>query len=313
VFFYIDGSADEINSQLISAIKDERIKYFKQKGYVNCLNLGIEKSLGEYIARMDSDDISYPTRLEEQVKFLDNNPEVSLCSCLIERFGYYEGYKKSRHKKDIDLISTIACSEFIHTAMMFRKDINLEYEHLKPMEDCLLFRKLLLKGYKFAIIDKFLLKSYVSNCSLMRKYPKYIEHFMSRINIFALSKHYNFELSFIDEIFTKKSYTINEIDEYLNFVHFLMKKSSEHKLDVLRICKPFFAYMISKCKTKISIIFKSSFYQSFFAMQTTLFAKNFLEFIFSISNEYHIKNDARVKHKVLCILGIKFKFKKETT
>lgn len=87
----VDGSLDNNNFEIISSIKDDRIKYFKTKGYVNCLNYGIEQAQGLYIARMDDDDISLPTRLEEQVHFMDNNPNVSLCSCLVEFFGEKTG------------------------------------------------------------------------------------------------------------------------------------------------------------------------------------------------------------------------------
>lgn len=79
----IDGSSDENNFNIISKINDKRIRYFKIKGYINSLNFGIEQARGEYIARMDSDDISLPQRLEEQVNFLDNNLDVSLCSTLL--------------------------------------------------------------------------------------------------------------------------------------------------------------------------------------------------------------------------------------
>lgn len=43
------------------------------------LNLGLHLARGEYVARMDSDDRCYPTRLREQVDFLDSHPDVSIC------------------------------------------------------------------------------------------------------------------------------------------------------------------------------------------------------------------------------------------
>jgi glycosyltransferase involved in cell wall biosynthesis len=46
----------------------------KQNGLGNVINVGIKKSKGKYIARMDADDIMYPTRIEKQVQYLESNP-----------------------------------------------------------------------------------------------------------------------------------------------------------------------------------------------------------------------------------------------
>lgn len=297
----IDGSADNKNFEMISSIKDERIRYFKVKGYINCLNYGIEQAKGIYIARMDDDDISLPTRIEEQVCFLDNNPEIALCSCLVEFFG--ERNDISSHKKEINLLNLIENQEFIHPAMMFRKSINIHFEKIKPSEDCLLFRKLLLDGYKFAIIDKVLFKNYVSKNSIMANYPKYCKFSMSRINVFALAKYYNYNLSFIDKIIFSKSFSHKEIIEFLKFSLFLKQKLKQTNLKFDNICLPFFSYMISKNKHKMFLFKERLFYQTFFPIYTKNFLKLCLQTIFSIKNEYYKFK----KIKILRILGLKFK------
>ena len=50
------------------------------------LNLGIKACKNELIARMDSDDISYPDRCERQLRIFENHPEVDACSGTIEEF-----------------------------------------------------------------------------------------------------------------------------------------------------------------------------------------------------------------------------------
>ncbi|MGA1840851.1 MAG: glycosyltransferase [bacterium] len=74
-----DGSFDNTRD-LVHSFSDERIGYFYQKnnGIASALNLGLKKSSGDYIARLDSDDIFLPEKLKLQVKLLDHNPDLGL-------------------------------------------------------------------------------------------------------------------------------------------------------------------------------------------------------------------------------------------
>lgn len=76
-----DGSTDD-SEHIIKSYKDVRIRYLKnEKNLGLCLtqNKVIAQARGEYIAVMDCDDISYPTRFEKQVRYLDNHPKVIMC------------------------------------------------------------------------------------------------------------------------------------------------------------------------------------------------------------------------------------------
>lgn len=298
----IDGSSDENNFNIISKINDKRIRYFKIKGYINSLNFGIEQARGEYIARMDSDDISYPQRLEEQVNFLDNNLDVSLCSTLVEYFGLTN--KTSSYKNELNLLNLIRKQEFKHVSMMFRKEINLKYDNVKPYEDCLLYRKLLLQGYKFEIINKVLLKNYISCRSIMKMYPKYCQVLMSKINVLTLSKYYDYKLNFVDEIFSKKYYSKEDVIEYLKFAKFLKQKLKQSKLNIAKICLPFLFYILSKLKSKFFILHNKNFYYVFGVYLIKICFKYLLQTIFSLKNECF----GGKKYKIITILGVKFKF-----
>src|ERR1700719_1618949 len=76
-----DGSTDsppEILNRF--AKQDERIRIHRHanKGRAESLNIGIALANGEYIARMDADGISLRIRLEEQVRFMEEHPDVGL-------------------------------------------------------------------------------------------------------------------------------------------------------------------------------------------------------------------------------------------
>lgn len=75
-----DGSTDE-SATIIQNQSDSRIRFLQNEdnnGLAKSLNRGLDIAKGDYIARMDGDDISLPHRLETQVKFLDQHPEIGV-------------------------------------------------------------------------------------------------------------------------------------------------------------------------------------------------------------------------------------------
>lgn len=66
--------------------------------FINSLNTGIALSRGEYIVRMDADDIMLPDRLEVQFCFMEENPEIDVCGSWMEIFG------ANSHMNTIDLV-----------------------------------------------------------------------------------------------------------------------------------------------------------------------------------------------------------------
>lgn len=96
--------------------KDFRMKiyYQERQGLVNSLNRGFSLAQGEYIARMDADDISHPERLETQLDYLDN-PQINfVCSWIdiINETG-----------ETIDHVADISSSEEIYYTLNFRNCI----------------------------------------------------------------------------------------------------------------------------------------------------------------------------------------------
>jgi glycosyltransferase involved in cell wall biosynthesis len=76
-----DGSTDGCMSGFSSS--DSRVRVVQDRrnlGLAARLNQGIDLARGRYVARMDQDDIAYPGRLEAQMKFLDEHPDVDLAA-----------------------------------------------------------------------------------------------------------------------------------------------------------------------------------------------------------------------------------------
>jgi len=84
-----DGSTDH-SPAVITSFHDSRIRLVKNEkniGLTKSLNRGLGLSRGEYIARMDADEISMPSRLAKQVSFLEENQRVGVCGTLIRTKG----------------------------------------------------------------------------------------------------------------------------------------------------------------------------------------------------------------------------------
>lgn len=80
-----DGSTDNTPAIIKEyAKKDKRIKFIDNKtnkGFIASLNECLDVAQCEYIAKMDSDDISKPTRLAKQVDFLEKHPDYGMVGC----------------------------------------------------------------------------------------------------------------------------------------------------------------------------------------------------------------------------------------
>ena len=74
-----DGSSDDVESWIFQ-IQDARVTLISQEnqGLASARNTGIMQAQGEYIAFLDADDLWEPTKLEKQVRVLEENPEAGL-------------------------------------------------------------------------------------------------------------------------------------------------------------------------------------------------------------------------------------------
>ena len=84
-----DGSSDR-TEEIILSYNDKRIRYIKNEQnlkLIASLNKGLDLAKGEFIARMDADDISLPERLEKQINFLEKHPEIGLLGSWVRTLG----------------------------------------------------------------------------------------------------------------------------------------------------------------------------------------------------------------------------------
>lgn len=124
-----DTTEDDGTKDIIDAINDRRITYYKpavRLGMVKSLNYAIESSCGQFIARMDADDISHKERFERQVDYLNNNPDVGVVgSCCYTIDGNDRAIGSINHPtEDGDIKSKMLFNvALIHPSVMMRREV----------------------------------------------------------------------------------------------------------------------------------------------------------------------------------------------
>jgi glycosyltransferase involved in cell wall biosynthesis len=88
-----NGSSDDTSSILDKYQKRDgriRVYYQKQNGLVPALNRGCRLARGQYIAMMDADDVSFPSRLARQLEYLERHPQIGVLGtgiCKMDKYG----------------------------------------------------------------------------------------------------------------------------------------------------------------------------------------------------------------------------------
>ena len=81
-----DHSDDRAVERLPQADSRLRILCNPGRGVTSAFNAGFEQSRGDFIARMDADDIALPQRLQEQLRYLQDHHDVDICGACVEIF-----------------------------------------------------------------------------------------------------------------------------------------------------------------------------------------------------------------------------------
>ncbi|MCH8519519.1 MAG: glycosyltransferase [Nanoarchaeota archaeon] len=159
----VDDCSSDDSLSVIDSFSDSRIKVFRNEknlGVSGTLNHGLSHATGEYIARMDSDDISSKLRFEKQVKILDSGYDVVGSDIIfIDSSGKSLGSRK--YSDDIGSVIRIK-SPLAHPSVMFKKSLITSlgvysYE-FNSAEDYDLWLRFYNYGAKFSIIHEPLLK-----------------------------------------------------------------------------------------------------------------------------------------------------------
>ncbi len=147
-FLIIDDGSTDGSAAIIRSYPDTRLRFIQNQrnlGLTATLNFGLDLAQGEYVARMDADDISLPERLAKQAAFLDASPSVGIAGVWAWTFG--DARFKIPHPAGAERIRAklLFDSALVHPAVMMRRSAlnahNLRYRALGHFEDYELWQR----------------------------------------------------------------------------------------------------------------------------------------------------------------------------
>lgn len=238
--------AENISILNLYASKDARIIIINNEqniGLTKSLNKGLELAKGEYIARMDADDISMPERLEEQRKFLELHNECRVCFSAANYISE-EGQPLKRKNHNFITEDLFVQNVMIHPSVMFSKDLlslrpQVYNEEYRRSQDYELWTFWYLNNIKFGVIENALLFYRISSRQITTV------SFSEQLHDFR-----NIRKNFIQAYLQNNGYK-STIDESDNLIHELEYRSqsgtNEEKLIISRIS---FLLYFTKCRQK---------------------------------------------------------------
>lgn len=130
-FIIIDDGSTDSTFSIISEYHDPRIHLIRNEkkiGLTKSLNKGLAVARGEYIARIDSDDISYSNRLEQQLEVI-KSAGADICFCRSDFTNIETGAVRTWKEVSWPLIRWLALfqnSYGFHSAVMFKRKTVME-------------------------------------------------------------------------------------------------------------------------------------------------------------------------------------------
>lgn len=256
----IDDRSTDSTIKIIKSYKDSRIKLIEKEqntGLTNSLIHGVLIAKGEYIARMDGDDISLPERFQKQVSFLESNPKIILCGSAVEIIG--KNYI-SKYPSNHDMIKIQLCfnASFYHPTIMARRQVLVENNYNKdcePAEDYELWTRIVTIG-ELANLDEVLVHYRIHDCQTSSVRREEQERGI-----------FDCQMIMLDKLNISTFFTRVEIKKVLNF------SSDISFIDLKTTLKIFEQLLISNYELQI---FNSELFEIYIKNKRKFYLRNFL-------------------------------------
>lgn len=225
----LDYPDNDVHKSVIEeyALKDDRIHFYineKNMGLTDSLNRGLSLCHGEYIARMDADDISLPNRLERQMKYLEKNHYdlIGGITEMINENGSLLYSIKSVPTDPKKINKALRYSQCIaHPTWLGKKEVfekNAGYRHMPLCEDYDFTLRAVLNGFVISNLNEAVLKYRMTSNSISRSnlfeqylYMAYITNEYKNNRIASVDKAYAYVQQHLNETDSDKYLKANVI------------------------------------------------------------------------------------------------------
>jgi glycosyltransferase involved in cell wall biosynthesis len=238
----IDDASTDATVSILKKIDDSRIQLIEKvvnSGYTNSLNYGLQLAKGQYIARMDGDDISMPERFAKQIAYLEIHPEVAVCGTTYKIVGNDKRITLPEHHEDIK-IGLLWGNCISHPSVMIRKkvldDFSISYDTSKePAEDYDMWVRLLSLG-KLHNLQEVLLDYRVYGKQVSRK--RAVEQKKNDVQAkFKMLQYLNIDWDIQENHFLERNFRKTDAIDFKDLKIF---KQVQHKLAVANTNNGFF-------------------------------------------------------------------------
>lgn len=178
-FIIIDDGVSENIIDIINSYDDKRIKIYKNNiniGLAQSLNKGIKLAKGEYIVRMDADDISHLDRISKQISFIEKHHQYAIVASKADIFDENGVYANTKISGEINKEDLAKGTPFVHPTMIINRKILNEiggYPDYRRGQDYAMVMNLYSYGYKGYIIDEVLIDYRMDKDGYKKKKFKY--------------------------------------------------------------------------------------------------------------------------------------------
>ncbi|SDM43013.1 Glycosyl transferase family 2 [Microbacterium azadirachtae] len=169
-----DGSATDVRS-IAAEFADERIRvvgYGENRGFVEALNFGLEHARGEYIARMDTDDVAEPGYLATVYGWLRDHPEFAVVSGRAREVSSDGADLLLGRPGELTAKLVMRGRTPIHPATIMRAAAVREvggYPSYRRSEDLALWCELLLRGYRLYMVPEIVIAYRVEKADFSKR------------------------------------------------------------------------------------------------------------------------------------------------
>jgi glycosyltransferase involved in cell wall biosynthesis/carbonic anhydrase/acetyltransferase-like protein (isoleucine patch superfamily) len=320
-FIIVDDCSNDGSLEIIKSYEDQRILLIENKinrGIAFSLNYGITIAKGQYLARMDSDDICHPSRLERQFNFLQNEPNVGILGTSINYIvkGTIQGHWAVEKSNELCKLQLLNHTPFAHPTVMFNlnkvsKD-QIIYKQCKvPAEDYELWTRLCSK-YKVSNLDEKLVDYRIHESQISSSKSHLLREKLSNSRINYISSQFPFlSINAIKNLVQVTNYSPNIFLRYKLYIELRYLKKAlilNSKFNHL-IIQEFHIQFIT------NFIFRSKFSRKMHNWISRLFGihRRFVEIkslpknVTSIANIHYILGFNKViKGRKTKIFGLKF-------